>query len=394
MRYYDGAMSISRAELEAFCRNAAHHEQRDSRSLGLALVLLGRPNDAHAMFVEAIKTNPDDMYAYLQLTLLHGGLPRYWGERLRSSCAGGKLQGVNEVWALFALFEYLHARKEHDAAFDALEEANRLRWLQVAHEYQPCTADAERVRGTIERTVACNRSDDRAKAVFIVGMPRTGTSLLERYLSAVTGAQRLGESCALDQAVARTSAARSVDWQALGVANDVRTQMLLQMHYARLASSLPDVPILDKNPYNFFHIPTIVGLMANAYVVHTVREPVDVCFALYRRYFDDGQEYSYDMRALVQFYQDYKAIVDAADATIPRWAIQCAFEQLRISPVATAVSIAAQMGYADAMPIDTSSIAPLDTLSAAQTRLTVDSEPSWKPYAHRLGPLIEALRQR
>jgi tetratricopeptide (TPR) repeat protein len=175
---------------------------------------------------------------------------------------------------------------------------------------------------------------DTEVPVFIVGMPRSGTTLLEQILashSSVFGAGELNDMkviAALTQKYSsfQTSYPNSLPGLKIG---DYRR---LGEEYLKRISQLPGdasvARIIDKHPLNFQFVGLIFTMFPRARVIHTVRNPLDTCLSCFFQNFTKGQDYSFDLKSLAFFYNDYRRLMEHWETVYPGRILSVRYEDV------------------------------------------------------------------
>lgn len=217
----------------------------------------------------------------------------------------------------FALAKAYHDTGMRDPAFDLWLTGNRQRRQSMFPGYA-VDQDLARMRRiaatfTPERMARAGRvGHDDPTPIFILGMPRSGTTLIEQILSShaeVAGAGELEDMRLLAHAQGRASGAGFPDWVA-GPDGDARLTELGQRYVAQLRARFPEAPrITDKMPPNFFYVGLIRLALPQAKIVHTMRDPLDTCFSCFTKRFTEGNAFSYDLSDLGRYYRGYEALM-------------------------------------------------------------------------------------
>ncbi|MBK9161021.1 MAG: sulfotransferase [Nitrosomonadales bacterium] len=235
--------------------------------------------------------------------------------------------------------------------------------------------------------------------IFIVGMPRSGTTLLEQILSSHPAVHGAGELMYLNEAI-------------MGLAGDSGKPFpdfvpcLLAEDFARLGATYterlwqlaPDaLRITDKMPANFFYIGMIRLAMPNARIIHAMRDPMDSCFSNYARLFNDTMEFAYDLGTLGRYYVRYIKLMRHWHDVLPQGTIlDLRYEDMVADTEGQARRILDYVG----LPWDDECLAfhrnkrHVKTASVAQVRKPIykTSVARWQRFEKHLAPLLEIVR--
>lgn len=214
----------------------------------------------------------------------------------------------------FALGKALDSAGEYDRAFHHYAEGNRL----VKRHFDPAghsrLIDALRACYDTEGMRVMPRSNvDSGRPVFIVGMPRSGTSLVEQILSSHPDVHGAGELTTLADI-----ASRSTGSLGFGHQYPVNARSLTPDEINRLAKEYldhigklsPDARLVtDKMPYNYMLLGFIELLFPKARIIHCRRHPLDTCLSCYFQYFAGRHDYAYDLESLGHYYNEYRRLM-------------------------------------------------------------------------------------
>lgn len=304
----------------------------------------------------------------------------------------------------FARYKELEDLQRHDEAWQALARGNALMSTRLPCDVRGDSALLDRLLeictpGFLD--VGSIALDDGPQPIFVIGMPRSGTTVLERLLgnhSQVTSAGELGDfprslAYASDHLASvmfdATTLARlgSVDWLEVG------GRYLAQTRWR--AEGKPF--FIDKLPRNWMLAGLIHKALPHAKILHLVRDPMDTCFSNWRAYFGPGLEYawSYDLAALAAHYRLYRKVMAHWHAAMPGAILDVDYAQLVRAPERTARLVFEFCGLDyEAGCVDiASNTAPSATLSMPQVRQTIHARAfeEWQPYAAQLAALRAAL---
>lgn len=370
--------------------------------LGVQLSFNGQLEEAERELEACMRQDPAAGRAGLILSRLRKQTPeRNHLENLGAGLARVQRGSPEHAALEFARYKEFEDLRCYDEAWNSLLKANRTMHALVNHDPED---EAVSIRRLVEATSHWSLSGASEPTygplpIFIIGMPRSGTTLLDRILSnhsLVTDAGELGDfvkqlSWMLDhkttlfldvEAVERLN---NVDFAELG------RRYLRQTQWRASGSRY----YIDKLPANW----SIAGLIARALpaarILHMVRDPVDVCFSNWRAMFGDSYPYSYDLVALARHYTAYRTMMEHWRRIFPGRILDVHYKDLVARPEETAQRVFAfcgldfELGCTDV----TRNVQQLATLSMVQAREPVRARGSeqWQPYAKHLESLQRVL---
>lgn len=374
-------------------------------NLGLILKIRGRLAEAREAIDQAIRLSPATTSYYDNLGEIKSfaaGDPHIAAmERLAKNAVA--LPTSNRIHLHFALAKaYEHTARFEDA-FRQLRAANALKRRQIAYDESATLARMERTSAVFTRAFITARRASGAPSpvpVFIVGMPRSGTTLIEQILASHPDVCGAGELGLFEQA------ARAVS-NALG---DTRrfpdaTLAMSSKHFRTLATHYLDgllriAPrasrIVDKMPGNFLFTGLIHLALPNAAIIHAVRDPIDTCVSCFSVHFTSGQPHTYDLAELGRYYRHYRDLMAHWHRVLPTGRLfEVRYEELVDDMESVARCLVTHCGLAwNARCLDFHRTErPVRTASAAQVRQPIykSSVGRWRRYENLLGPLLSEL---
>lgn len=365
---------------------------------------LGRAGEATAAFEQAIALAP--AFAEAHWALAHhaaSAVPGARVARVRAALAqsGAQPDPMVPVYLGHALFKELDHAGDTDAAWAALDAAAAVMRGQVQHDDASEQATLDALRTAFDTPEPLPAAVPAAHApIFIVGMPRTGTTVLERILGNHSRVADGGElnafgasmGLALDQpfasppTAAQVREAAAIDLAPVGAMYLERTAAL----YGERAF------LVDKNPLNAFNAGFIARALPQARILCLVRGPMDACFSNFKELFPGGgYGYSYDLAALAGHWRRFRAMVEHWRAMLPGRFMVVEYEALVTEPARVAAEAMAFCGLAfepDSVDI-TRNAAPVSTASSSQVRHPIHRGgiDAWRRYQHQLAPLEAML---
>lgn len=319
-----------------------------------------------------------------------------------------QLPPITRSTLLFGLAGMLDRVGEHAPAWDAVVEASKLKRQKWDPDAYTRLIDKTIEFWTRERLRDLPTSGlETSEPVFIVGMPRSGTSLVEQIIAAHSegaGAGELNEMMAIaarfQQHLPRPMPGFLFETGGI-TEQGLKTQAEGYLAHARgVSARLGDFAgakrIVDKLPYNFQVLPMIQMLFPKATVIHTVRDPRDVCVSCYFQNFLGPIGYAYDVGHLAQYCADYQRLMAHLKTVLDLPILDVRYERLVTEPEPVIRKILTHVG----LPYDENCLnfhaskRAVHTASVEQVRrpMYTSSSGRWKRYGDRALPLVEALR--
>ena len=296
-------------------------------------VMLGHAHKARGNFAKAIAayhdacaSKPDygDAYWSLANTKTYefddDELARMQGEE-----ASGKVSPDDRIHLCFAIGKALEDRRKYETSFAYYRRGNRLKAARNAYDPGQTSAMVQRHIDTCTGELFEKRGhlgSEHTDPIFIVGLPRAGSTLLEQILashSQVHGTMELHEILGLAQRLrGRNAGAESAYPRNLWELDDGYFKRFGDKFIADTRVYRGSAPFfIDKMPNNFMHIGLIRLILPNAKVIDARRHPMACGFSAFKQLFGDGQDFSYSLEAIGQYYRDYVRLMDHWDAVMP-----------------------------------------------------------------------------
>jgi len=326
-------------------------------------------------------------------------------ELLRRELARPDLEDRARVFLGYALGKELDDLGQYGEAFDCFATAAGTRRRHLAYDVAVDERKLRRIAETFPRSAGAVSlgAEESSRYLFIVGLPRSGTTLVERILTGLPGVRSNGETDhfagallaasppaqpGADAATATDVFARAAraDWNAVAAG------------YAQRAGAASGAQtIIEKLPMNYLYLGAIHRALPRARLVLVSRSPLDGCFAMYRTLFGEAYPFSYDLQELARYYAAYSRLIahwrDALGDSIH----EVRYEELVGDPRRTGAELARACGldWSDRAVEVERNTAVSYTASAAQVRRPIyrSSSGRWRHYRGQLAPLIEALRR-
>ena len=302
-------------------------------SRGHALKTLGDYDAAVEAYRAALAGHPGHGEAYYSLA----NLKVYSFSDPEVTAMEGQVQESNDlpymdrVYLHFALGKAYEDRENFEESFNCYARGNRLKKAQSRYDADQMTGDlaAQREVCTAEFFAARDSfGDDSPDPVFILGLPRAGSTLLEQILSShsqVDGTLELPNILSLSQRLRRMGRGKDTTPYPQNLAElspeacaEYGEEFLRDTRIHRQGAPF----FIDKMPNNFRHIGLIKLILPNAKIIDARRHPMACCFSGYKQLFAEGQEFTYSLEDLGQYYRDYVQLMDHWDEVLPGFVLR------------------------------------------------------------------------
>lgn len=365
---------------------------------------LGRAAEAEDAYDRVIRAAPDSWEAYRNRSdLRRQTRAANHVRQLTEVLAKARPPWDGEVQLSYALGKECEDLGDYDQAFAAFHRGARTRRAHMRYDVREDVGAMALIEQTFDAAwCAPGRiASGAAGPIFIVGLPRTGSTLLETMLGRHSRVQPLGELQTFGQALTATLRQRAPRLEP-GKAGVIRASAGLppdEIGAAYLAGVAPlrdaRPAFVDKLPLNFLYAGLIARALPSARIVHLRRDPLDTGFAIYKTLFDEAYPFSYDLAELGAYINAYRRLMAHWRAVLGERIIEVAYEDL-VSDAPTALAgVMAGLGLAmePACLAPDRSDAPVMTASASQVRRPVHagSVGSADRYRRHLKPLIDVL---
>jgi tetratricopeptide (TPR) repeat protein len=376
--------------------------------LGNALITLGRISEGRDALEQAIFLAPDHPEFYRSL----GECSRFAADDPHLATMEALARDMismaedQRIVLHFALGKAYDDLQRHEAAFHHFREANRLKRRQI--EYDEATTLGIHTRVSDVFTPALMRGqtaqgDPSARPVFILGMPRSGTTLIEQMLASHPGVFGAGETLAFHNSVQQVISPHAPSSRAFpeAVATLPAEQLrrIGEQYLRHMAALAPEADrITDKALGNFVFAGLIHLALPNARIIHACRNPVDTCLSCFSKLFAGELLYTYDLGELGRYYRSYAKLMEHWRQTLPDGVmIEVQYEDLvqNFETQARGIIKFCGLDWDDRCLAFHQTQRPVRTASATQVRKPIygTSVGRWRSYEAVLGPLLEELRQ-
>lgn len=386
---------------EAAAKDARDPTLRATRAR--TLEAMGRQSEALAIY-EELATGPDSNPVFISqfATSARGtDLGAKARTLLRNAISRISPNSPANVPLHYALGNYFEEDADFAGAFACFKKANDL--LPQTFDERTSTAQTDDIIGSFspERFARLPRSsrDDRSP-VFIVGMPRSGTTLLERILGGHPDAAGVGELDTMPMLASSIPARLGVStysYRNLDTATPALMDSLADEYLASIRSLAPAARrVVDKMPHNFMHVGLIALILPGSSIIHNRRHPLDTCLSCYTTWLRTSHDYAVSLKGLASAYRDYHRLMRHWSSLMGDRIIDSVYEDTVADTEGSARRIINSIGldWNDACLAFHSRSGVVTTASVHQVRKPIyaSSKNRWKNYEPYIGELIDALR--
>jgi tetratricopeptide (TPR) repeat protein len=365
------------------------------RLLGNTLAIDGRIEEARNSLERAFALDPDNS-AILQDLARHVTIrerERPLVQRIERALDNGQLAPRQRMRLNFALGKCLDDLGDSEGAMQAFDAANAIRTNLRPFDRAAWTTEVDRQTAAFSPDTMQRHADVGAaseRAIFIVGMPRSGTTLVEQILSSHPDVEAGGERMFWGKAAPAWFGVAEGDDEAF-------IARIAQDHAGDLDTvSTTASRVTDKNPFNFAWLGLIRIALPDAFIIHCRRDPVDTCLSCYMTPFSSGNNFSSSRADLVFFHRKYERLMAHWRSVIPsRRFLALDYEELVTEPEAVTrrlIAFCELPWHPDCLAPERNR-RPINTASVIQARRPVytESVARWRRYEPWLGELRELL---
>lgn len=397
---YDEAITYFDKVLEQLPNDSITHTSK-----GRALKTWGKNQDAIDSYRAAIKANAEYCESYYSLSNLK--TYRFSDDELKAMLEVSKsplLTPSNKVYLYFSLGKAYEDREDWQQSFSYYQTGNQIKKQQSSYDSAMMTEEllsqCDFFNAKNLATLRQHGHDDPAP-IFILGLPRAGSTLLEQILSShsqVDGTLELPNMLSIAQKL-RRQGKQSGDGYPENIAklsaddiNGLGKQYIDETRIHRQNAPF----FIDKMPNNFRHIGLIKTILPNAKIIDARRHPIACCFSGFKQLFAEGQEFSYSLDDISQYYLDYVELMKHWHQVLPGEILQVNYEDVT-SDIETQVRRIldfCDLEFEDACINFHKTKRAVRTASSEQVRqpLYKSGVDHWENYSDQLKPLIDKLK--
>ncbi|PCJ45562.1 MAG: sulfotransferase family protein [Gammaproteobacteria bacterium] len=379
-------------------------------NLATALRFLGKLSEAEQSLDKCLALNPFDFEAQaMRSSLRKQTQESNHTDVLESVLADKKLPDQGKVNIAYALAKENDDLDNFELSFRYLKQGATARRSQMSYDVQADLKINQGISRCYQKSIFEDLNSEKSSGhdsyepIFIIGLPRTGTTLVERILSSHTDVFAAGEldnfSRKLSEIVLQQSSASKLSTEQL--VESSRTINFEELGLRYLSSTRPATGhtkhFIDKLPFNYLYAGVIHLALPKAKIINITRHPMAACYAIYKQLFRDVYPYSYDLNDLAQYYIAYHQLIKHWKKVMPGVMYDLSYESV-VADISTETK--ALLNYCE-LPWQEQCLRFYDnkdastTASASQIRQPIyrGSLNRWRRYSQQLQPLQNILEQ-
>ena len=365
----------------------------------VAAMAVGHIRQAERLFDTVIALRPDDYDAYYNRSTLRKQTPQdNHIDELHNQLAKSAKQNGGEVQIRYALAKEYEDLGDWQKSFTHLSAGAVKRASMLSYSVEDDLQTMEAIQRCMDKSWCENiHTDSKAGPIFILGMPRTGTTLVDRILNSHSQVNSLGEINDFALAMMRKTGRVTSKLDAVQKSVTINMQALGDDYRKSTGERSPsnDLVLIDKTPANFLYIGLIAKALPDAKIINLVRNPMDTCYAIYKTLFRMGYPFSYDLNSLADYFLGYHNLMRHWNSVMPGRILSVEYEKLIVDtePLTRAILTHCGLEWQDACLSHHQQEAAVATASAIQVRQPIytTSIQKWKHFETELGPLRERL---
>ncbi|NOX91985.1 MAG: tetratricopeptide repeat protein [Gammaproteobacteria bacterium] len=402
-------------EAEAMLREANELDKNSPdilNALGLTVSYQGLFDEALQLFRHAIKIDPDYIPAYHNLSTSK-----------KFTVDDADLKMIEEVYRrrrdfsvankssiCFAMGKVYNDLAQYDVAFEAYDEGNKT--VRKQHhfdirDFEDNYLQVEKyfAENTVNKTLISGGQQE--VPIFVLGMPRSGTTLVENILCNHSGVSSIGESALIRETLDQFSQVSGLTkaWNAQNIyefldsIDNDSLKMAGEYYVENMKKNVVDMTesIIDKTSLNFLVVGFILRILPNAIIIHCTRSPMDTCLSIFQQHFSIGHDYAFSLTEIGQFYNLYQRYMKLWHKEFPSKIIDISYESLISDTENETRRLLASCNLPwEEQCLSRKSVGnSFNTASKLQVRQSIyqTSVERWRRYEKHLAPLILELEQ-
>tara|TARA_R110002072_G_scaffold4280_9_gene30269 strand:- start:4367 stop:5911 length:1545 start_codon:yes stop_codon:yes gene_type:complete len=390
------ALELSKSIIKQAPNNANAYNLK-----GLALSRLGDTDKGYKAFQKALKLNPGQLAVIKNLLIYGKGkkeplldklIPQFEQKLLAENQAP-----VVKMNLAYILSMYFETSSNHTKSFHYLKLGNDINRANYQYSHDSTVDQFKSIISCFSEDLKIafqGKGLDDASPIFILGMPRSGTTLIEQILSSHSLLEAEGEIIDLKSNVEKYADVLSEDTE---LTERVHKSLLIAESYIKDVRSRQTAKFFtDKMPYNFMFVGLIAMALPNAKIIHCTRDPLETCFSIYKQNFSGSHAYTNELTELGQYYCQYQEMMKHWKMLFADQIYEANYERMVAD---SKTEITNLLNYCSLEPESACFEFHKNTRAVRTASVSQVRQPIYKralkasaPYRQQLAPLIAALK--
>lgn len=363
---------------------------------------------------QAISLNPQDFEAYL----LRSSLKKQTHnnnhiKQLEQVLAQGTKHPISKAQLHYALAKEQEDLVLFSQSFHQLSQGANARRAYMRYDIEHDLSTLRQIRETFDQNLFnknlakqqqnTSQTGDNNEAIFILGLPRTGSTLVERIVGNHDDVLSAGELnnfalCMMDEVKKMATTSPKTQAELVVLTSKINFKVLGENY---INSTRPETAhtkhFIDKLPLNSLYVGLIHLALPKAKIIHVTRHPLDTCYSIYKQLFTNGYPFSYELTELAQYYIEHHKMMEHWLAVMPEIIYQVAYEDI-VNDLTTETKKLlnyCELEWQKQCSDFQNNTAPSTTASATQVRQKIykSSKGQWRNYQQELSPIKQLLEQ-
>ena len=372
-------------------------------NLANARVFMGRIDEAVDHFKAALTLEPASAQCHWGLSSAVKASDQTHINEMRALLKRGQQSKRGQGFLHYAIGKECEDLKDWNTAFDAFSAGAAVRRETVEYDEPAEIEMFETIKRNFDAEWLSNQPPGATDAapIFVLGQPRTGTTLIERIITSHSAVHSAGELQQFGLAVRRVTQhadPRRFSTALFEAAKTADLKKIGELYLASTTKHRSKKPrFVDKLPINYLNIPLILAALPNAHIVHLVRGPMDACFASFKQLFADAYLHSYDQEEMARHHVRYRELMAYFREAFPGRIIDVAYEDVArdLEPNARSLMAALELPWESACLDFHQSESGVATASSVQVREPAHTRSigRWRQYESQLRPMMTVLQE-
>jgi len=375
-------------------------------NLATCALFLGKIEEARTLFEKLLERTPAHQGNHYQLAQLTKATDATHIEQMKEVLESTNMSPDKNIFMYYAIGKELEDLGEWEEAFKYFKMAGDAVMSVAVYDIN---SDLQLIDKIIEVCGAewlssganeASKKQAEKTPIFLVGLPRSGTTLTERIISSHSQVASVDETQFMQMVIRRESGIESekkISPDMIEAAAKLDINSIGDGYMDMLSYRLDDEPMfIDKLPFNLFYMGFIAKAFPNARIIHMKRNPMDSCFAMYKQVFTGAYKFSYSLDGLGRFYVAYSRLVDHWTRTIGDRLIEVEYESLIADQEGETRALLEKLGleFEEACLTFDKNASAIATASSVQVREKIHSRSvgRWRNYERQLLPLTKYLQ--